>query len=256
MAGAYGIAIAATMVITTLLAFPVAWKLWGWPLPLAIAVTLVFVSIDFVFFGANIVKIVHGGWFPLVVGAIIFFLMTTWKRGREVLNERVRARLVPLESFLEHLKYDMPVRVKGTAIFMSGNLEMTPIALLHNLKHNQVLHERVVLTEEVSHVAHADHLEHTLLADGFHRIIARHGFMEEPDVPQLLKKCASKGLHFEMARTTFFLGRETILASKNPGMAIWREKIFALMTRNAQSATTYFKIPAERVIEVGAQVEM
>jgi KUP system potassium uptake protein len=260
LAAAYGVAVSLEMVLTTVLFFMLAVLRWKWNPVATFALCALFFSVEAAFFGANMLKVLHGGWFPLALAAFIFTLSITWKRGREVLAERVRARLMPLESFLQHLKYDMPARVKGTAIFMSGNIETVPIALLHNLKHNQVLHERVIFLtvqgEDMPYVPPEQFLEYQELSEGFHRVVARYGFMEEPDVPRLLKKCASKGLHFDMSRTTFFLGRETILATKKPAMAIWREKLFAVMTRNALSATAYFRIPPERVIEVGAQVEI
>jgi len=260
LAGAYGVAVSMEMILTTTLFLMVSIRVWRWNAALAMFVCSVFIVIEAAFLGANSLKIPHGGWFPLAMAAVIFMIALTWKRGREILSERVRERLQPLESFLENLMRDPPSRVKGTAIFMTGNPESVPIALLHNLKHNQVLHERVVFltmqSDETAYVPSEQSLEYQALREGFHRVISHHGFMEEPDVPRLLKKCSSKGLHFEMNRTTFFLGRETILATKNPGMAIWREKLFAILARNALGATAYYRIPPERVIEVGAQVEL
>jgi KUP system potassium uptake protein len=260
LAAAYGIAVTATMAITTLLAYVVARERWNVARAVALPVAGVFLVVDLAFFGANAVKIAAGGWFPLVLAAVVFTLMTTWKRGRDILSSRLRGSSIPLTQLLESFGDHPPVRVPGTAIFMTGNPEGTPPALLHNLKHNKVLHEQVMLltiaSEEVPHVPPEERVEVVKLEEGFVRVIARYGFMENPSVPDILKRAREKGLQFNLMGTSFFLGRETLIPSKKPGMALWREALFAWMSRNARSATSYFRIPPNRVVELGAQVEL
>jgi KUP system potassium uptake protein len=258
LAAAYGIAVTMTMVITTLLAYVVAKKRWHWSIPLAGGVTLVFLVPDLAFFGANLIKIADGGWFPLFVGGVIFVTMTTWKRGRAILSERFREQMVPLQDFFELIHVERPARVPGMAVFMTSNLEGTPPALMHNFMHNRVVHQRVVLltviTEEVARVSGAERVTIEELREGFVRVVARYGFMEYPDIPALLAQGTVPD--YALEHTTFFLGRETLLASERPGMAIWRERIFAVMARNAQPATLFFGIPTDRVLEIGTQIEL
>ncbi len=260
LAAAYGVAVTATMVITTILLGVVERDRWGWRPPLAIAVTGFFLVIDLAFFGANVIKIPAGGWFPLVVGALIFLLMTTWKKGRRILAERLLARAHPIEDFLHDVARKHPVRVPGTAVFMNGTAAGTPPALIHNLEHNKVLHERVVLltvkTRQTPHVEPEDRVKVQALGHEFYRVIINYGFMEDPDVPGVLAEVEPPGPAFDPAETTYFLGRETVIASKHPGMMIWREKLFALMSRNASSATAYFCLPPDRVVEMGSQIEI
>ncbi|HEV2761385.1 MAG TPA: potassium transporter Kup [Pyrinomonadaceae bacterium] len=260
LAAAYGVAVTATMVITTTLLGVVEREKWGWGLPGALALTGLFLSIDLAFFGANVIKIPHGGWFPLVVGAAIFILMTTWKKGRRILAERLLARAHPVEEFLHDIASKRPVRVPGTAVFMNGTAAGTPPALIHNLEHNKVLHERVVLltvkTRQVPHVDPFERVRVEALGQEFYRVIINYGFMEDPDVPSVLAGLGPPGPTFDPSETTYFLGRETVIASKSPGMSLWREKLFALMSRNASSATAYFCLPPERVVEMGSQVEI
>jgi len=260
IASAYGIAISTTMVITTILAFPVAWKLWNWPLPVAAAVTAGFAAVDLTFFSANIMKIAHGGWLPLAGAAAIYLILVTWKRGRSVIGERIRGQLMPLDVFIRNVREHPPHRVEGTAVYMTSTHGSTPLALVHNLAHNKSMHKRVVLltivTEEVSRIPASDCIEHRELGDGFHQVTARHGFMQSPDVPSILDECADKGLAFDMLQTTFFLGRETLLVTKQRGMRKWRKHVFTTLARNAQPATTYFNIPPNRVIEVGTQIQL
>jgi KUP system potassium uptake protein len=260
LAAAYGVAVTGTMVITTILLGVVAREKWGWSLPLALASTGFFLVIDLAFFGANVIKIPAGGWFPLVVGGLIFLLMTTWKKGRRILAERLLARAHPVEDFLREVGANPPVRVPGTAVFMNGTATGTPPALIHNLEHNKVLHERVVLltvkTRQVPHVEPEGRVEVESLGHEFYRLIINYGFMEDPDIPSVLGGMESPGLAFDPAETTFFLGRETVIASKHPGMMLWREKLFALMSRNASSATAYFCLPPDRVVEMGSQIEI
>ncbi|MBZ4419676.1 potassium transporter Kup [Myxococcus sp. RHSTA-1-4] len=260
LAAAYGIAVTTTMAITTLLAYVVARERWGVGRALALPVAGVFLLVDLSFFGANAVKIADGGWFPLLLAIAIFTLMTTWKRGREILAGKLRAASIPLKELVESFGGHPPVRVPGTAVFMTGNAEGTPPALLHNLKHNKVLHEQVVLltiiSEEVPHVPGEERVEVEPLEQGFVRVVARYGFMENPSIPDVLKRCREKGLQFQLMGTSFFLGRETLIPTKRPGMAVWREALFAWMSRNARSATAYFRIPPNRVVELGSQVEL
>ncbi|MBI4499861.1 MAG: potassium transporter Kup [Gemmatimonadetes bacterium] len=258
LAGAYGVAVATTMVITTLLAYVVARELWGWKSWMAASVLGGFLIVDLAFFGANILKVWQGGWFPLVVALAIYTLMTTWKTGRRILASRLRAGLA-LEQFLAGVGPNT-LRVPGVAVFMTQAPAGTPVTLLHNLKHNKVLHETVVLLtilgEEVPHVATTARMKFEDLGKGFYRIIGRYGFMEDPNVPELLGLARQFGLDCKPLETTYFLGRETLIPTKKPGMAIWREHIFAFMARNAHRATAYFRIPPNRVVELGAQVEL
>jgi KUP system potassium uptake protein len=260
LAAAYGVAVTATMVITTLLLGVVGREKWGWSLPVVLALTGFFLVIDLAFFGANVIKIPAGGWFPLVVGAGIFLLMTTWKKGRRILAERLLARAHPVEDFLREVAVRPPVRVPGTAVFMNGTATGTPPALMHNLEHNKVLHERVVLltvkTRQVPHVEPRDRVRVEPLGHEFYRLIINYGFMEDPDVPSVLENLEAPAPFIDPASATYFLGRETVIASKHPGMMIWREKVFALMSRNASSATAYFCLPPDRVVEMGSQIEI
>jgi KUP system potassium uptake protein len=260
LAAAYGVAVTTDMVFTAILLFVVQRDLWRWKLLPAALLTAFFLTIDLSFWTANIVKVPQGGWFPLVVAVIIFTLMKTWKDGREILGQRIREGSLPLDLFLKDVKKHPPLRVPGIAVFMSGNPATTPPALLHNLKHNKVLHERVVIlsvmTAEVPHVPPEERLDVTALEQGFYQIVIRSGFMETPDVPAELARLRIKGLTFRRMETTYFLGRERILATKRKGMMIWRERLFAWIAQNSRSATFFFNLPPERVVELGAQIEM
>ena len=260
LAAAYGIAVTMTMLITTVLFFFVVGHLWDWGRAHALLVCSIFLVIELAFFVANAVKFVDGGWFPIVVGMGVFTLMTTWKRGRSILAERLRTQTFPLDLFLSNVGSNPPIRVPGVAVFMTGNAEGTPPALMHNLKHNKVLHQKVVLltiiTAEVPHVRESERLQSIPLEHGLYRVIARYGFMENPDVPELLNELRKKGLELRLMETTFFLGRETLIPSRKRGMALWREALFAWMSRNAHSATRYFNLPPNRVVELGTQVEL
>jgi KUP system potassium uptake protein len=260
MAAAYGVAVTLTMITTSILFCYAARRVWHWPRWKVGLLLVVFLVPETVFFAANALKITHGGWFPLVVAIIIFTFMTTWKTGRGLIRQRLQAGYLPFDLFLQDLKNNPPLRVDGTAVFLAGNPNGTPVALLHNLKHNKILHKRVVVltmvTDEVPHVDPTKRLDVQQLADGLHRVIGHFGFMEEPNVPKLLELCGEYGIEYLPMETTFFLSRETIIPSPKHGMAIWREKLFAIMSRNAQSATTFFGLPANRVVELGIQVEM
>jgi len=260
LASAYGIAVTLTMITTTGLFYCAARRLWNWSPWRAGLVCSVFLAAEGVFLAANLLKAVSGGWFPLAVGLVIFIFMITWKRGRQLVWEKLRPASMPLEMFLVDVSLQKLPRVPGTAVFMSGNPEGTPITLLHNLKHNKVLHQRIlmltILTEEVPVVPPARRCEVELLAPGFQRVIARYGFMEEPNVPELLANAPLAGPDFNLNQTTFFLGREVVVPVKSPLMSRWRQWVFALMSRNAQSAGSFYRIPTNRVVELGMQVEI
>ncbi len=260
LAAAYGIAVTTTMLITTMLFFFVARERWQWPLWRIVPLTASFLVVDSAFFGANIFKVAHGGWVPLLIAGIVFTCMSTWKEGRAQLANRLAADSLPTEIFLKDIENHPPVRVRGTAVYMTGSGKGVPPALLHNLKHNKVLHERVVFltieTEEVPHVKEEQRLEVKELGEGFYRIVARYGFMQTPNVPAALKRAARYGLQFEMMQTTFFLGRESLVPAGRSSFARWRERLFVFMSRNAQTATAFFGLPANRVVELGAQIEI
>jgi KUP system potassium uptake protein len=260
LAAAYGVAVTTTMAITTVLMSVVAHERWGWGVPASAALAVLFLVPDLAFFGANILKIPHGGWFPLLVAAIVFTLLTTWRRGREILNERMRDDMLATDVFLKSIAHRAAARVKGTAVYMSRTPDGVPPALLHNLKHNKVLHERIVfftvVTEERPYVRSTERMSVEELGHGFYRVIARYGFMEDLAVPVLLKRLNAPGLEFPPGDTSFFLGKETIFASRRRGMAMWRERLFALMSRNARSATLFFRLPVNRVVELGSQIEI
>jgi KUP system potassium uptake protein len=260
LASAYGVAVTTDMVFTTLLFAFVARSRFGWPQWKVVLLAAAFLVVDLGFWGANIVKIPHGGWFPLVIAAAFFTCMTTWKMGRQILAQRMQTRTLPVKLFLKDLQGNRYTRVPGTAVYMYGNADGTPPALLHNLMHNKVLHERVVLltveTEEIPFVDEAERVEVAELGHGLFRVLLRYGFTEDPDIPSGLALAKAKGLTFKPMETSYFLGRETLIASKNPGMAIWREQLFSVMARNARSATSFFGLPPNRVVELGAQIEL
>jgi KUP system potassium uptake protein len=260
LAAAYGIAVTSTMVITTILFYAVERRRWKWRRWPALLLCAVFLTVDVAFFGANLIKVAHGGWFPLVVALVVFTLMTTWKTGRRVLSDKMRRSTVPLRPFLQGLALEPVLRVPGISAFMYSNPHGVPPALLHNLKHNRVLHDTVIIltveTQEIPRVSLAERLQVEPLDHGFYRVILRYGFMEEPDVPADLARVRLPGLALEPQQVSFFLSRETLLATSHPGMWIWRERLFAWMTRNARPATSYFNLPPNRVVELGMQVEI
>ena len=262
LAGAYGVAVTATMLVDTLLAFFVVYYRWRYPLWLALGATLFFLVIDLAFFSATLLKIADGGWFPLTIGAAVFVVMSTWRRGREHLFARLRSSSVPLGDFLKSLFLEPPHRVPGTAVFMTATPEAVPHALLHNLSHNKVLHERVVfLTVEIVDEPWVPQKERTVcqkLPDGVWRVRIKYGFLDEPDVTRALKLCGGAGLEIDMMETSFFLSREKIVpvAGGFASMAHWRDRLFAAMSRNAASVTDFFNIPSNRVIELGTRVEI
>jgi KUP system potassium uptake protein len=261
LAAAYGVAITTTMLITTILFYVVARRRWHWPAVAALPVAAFFIVIDLAFFGANMLKLAHGGWFPLLVSAGILFLMLTWRKGRRVLRGRLGEMCLPLDDFLSDLKSQRITRVAGTGVYMSGNRHGTPLALLHNLKHNKVLHEQVVVltvqTEEVPYLTNSkDRVAVQELEGGFWRVQVHFGFMEKPDVPAALESVKGTSVRFSPMRTTYFIGRETILATRKLGLSAWRGSIFAWMTRNAGDVTSYFCLPPNGVVELGARVEV
>ena len=260
LAAAYGVAVATTMVITTMLFFVVTRELWHWPLWQAGLLCGGLLAVDFAFFGANAAKLFEGGWFPVAVGLVVVTVMSTWKRGRELLGARLRADVLPIDLFLQDLELNPPLRVPGAAIFMTAHPEGVPNTVLHNLKHNKVLHARVafltIKTAEVPYVSEAQRLEVVELGAGISRLIGHYGFKEDPNVGELLDLARQRGFAFPLMETTFFLGRETLIPSKQPGMALWREWLFALVSRNAQPVRALFRIPPNRVVELGTQVEL
>jgi KUP system potassium uptake protein len=260
LASAYGIAVTGTMLITTILAFAVSRMLWHWSLLKASLIFGAFLVIDIAFFGTNAMKIAHGGWVPLVIAAAIYLLMSTWAKGRRILAERLKARSVPMTEFIYNLKQSPPHRVEGSAIYMTGDTWGVPVPLLHNLKHNKVLHSKIaILTirfREESTVNKKERVKIETLGPCFYRIVANYGFMETPKIKHILEACRENGIPFPIQETTFVLGRETILATGDPTLSLWREKLFAFMARNAERPSSFFKIPPNQVIEVGIQVEI
>ena len=260
LAAAYGMAVTTTMVITTLLAFVVARELWRWSLWRAVVIMAAFLSLDLVFFGANVLKIQHGGWFPLVVAALVYGVMSTWKRGRELVVERLHASEVSLDAFFKRLAETPPVRVPGTAVFMTARPEGAPPILVHHLKHNKVLHQQIVLLTvsmlNTPTISEGEPIEVQAIGSGFYRVIARFGFMESPDVPVALARAREKGLKLNDNDTTFYLADLTLLASDRLGMPAWRDALFIFLSRNARRATNFFNIPVDRVVEIGIQLEI
>jgi len=261
LAAAYGIAVTGTMIITTLLAWVVTVDSWKWPPLAAFALVSLFLLIDGAFFGANILKIPQGGWFPLALGALLFSLMSAWRRGREVLFHYLQKAAVSLVTFLAGLADNPPLaRVPGTAVFMTARHLSMPHALQRNFEHNRVLHERVVLLtigiEDIPYLADEERIEINILEQGFFRITAQYGFMETPNVPQILALCQDRGLDIDAATASFFIGRETLIASDKPDLGPWQEKIFLFLFRNASSPIQFYSIPPERVVELGGQFEI
>ncbi len=260
LAAAYGVAVTTDMVFTTVLFAVVARGLLGWGIARILGFAALLLVVDLSFWGANLPKVPHGGWFPLVIGALVFTLMTTWKRGRQLLRERLEVGSLPVGLLIDDIHGTGVHRTPGTAVYLHGDPRGTPPALLHNLKHNRVLHERVVLltihTEDVPVVAPGDRLHVERLAEDFWRVIARYGFSEKPDIPELMSSCEVRGLSFRMMETTFVLSRETLVFTRKGGLARWRKRLYARMQRNALRATAYFGIPPDRVVELGTQVEL
>ena len=260
LAAAYGIAVTTTMVITTLLAYVVSRERWGWSVWKAGVLAALFLGVDSVFFGANLIKIEYGGWFPLLVAALVYGVMSTWKRGRELVVERLHAAEVPLDAFFQRITKHPPVRVPGTAVFMTARPEGAPPILVHHLTHNKVLHEQVVLltVAMLNTPARVDTeaIDVQPVSSGFYRVIARFGFMETPDVPAALRLARDQGLNWREEDTTFYLADLTLLANDGIGMSAFRDKVFIFLSRNARRATNFFQVPADRVVEIGMQLEI
>jgi KUP system potassium uptake protein len=259
LAAAYGIAVSGTMLVTTLLLAEVARRRWGWGMPTTFGVIGTFLVVDLAFFSANSVKIIEGGWFPLVVGAVVFTLMSTWRRGRQLLIERTSEDNPPLARFIAELDPSRMPRVRGTAVYLATRHDTVPYAMMDNLRHNKVLHERVVIltvvTERAPSVAEADRIETEEVGRGIWRMTVRFGFAEQPSLPSVLAAHAAE-FPIELGETSFFVGRELPVPSLRPGIAVWREKLYAFLTRNAVSAWEYFQIPPKRVVELGTQIEL
>jgi len=259
LAAAYGIAVTGAMLIDAVLISVVLLSLWKWNRAIAVGLLVLFFTVDLAYFGANLLKIPDGGWFPLLVGAVAFTLLTTWAKGRQLMIARMDEASLPMEIFIKSAA-SSAARVPGTAVFMTSSASGVPHALLHNLKHNKVLHERVFLLtvriEDVPYVAQGSRSEVMDYGSGFYRVLVRYGFMEEVNVPAELSKLEGCGPTCKMMDTSFFLARQTLIASARPGMALWREKLFAWMLRNAESAMEFFKLPTNRVVELGSQVEI
>ena len=260
LAAAYGIAVTLTMVITVLLLYVVMTERWRWPKPAAVAILVLFLTIDAAFFGANALKVLQGGWVTLAVALGLFTLMTTWKTGRRLVAERLTVRAIPLEDFIATVEAERPVRVPGTAVFMTAQPVGTPPALVHNLRYNKVLHEHVIVlmvsTAQRPHVPDDERIAVESLGHDLFNVRIQYGFMEDPDVPAALLGACKRGLELDPDDLTYFLGRETILVTRRKGMASWREKLFVVMARNAVRATAFFRLPPERVVELGVQVEL
>ena len=272
LAGTYGVAVCGTMATTTVLFTAVARERLGWPRWKAVGLGGLLLVVDLAFFGSNLTKIPHGGWFPLVVATVIFILMATWKKGRLIVTAVLREGSLPMELFIKEMLKRPPVRVPGVAVFMTSDLSGAPLVLLHHLKHNKVLHEKVILmsvaTREIPQVPAAERIELEELGAGFFTVVAAYGFMESPNVPEILHGLAAFGLHAKVNETTFYLGRETLiptkaarakraaLSAKGLWMALWRKRIFMVMANNSRSATAFFGLPPNRVIELGAQVQI
>jgi len=260
LAAAYGIAVTGTMAITSTLFFVVARARWGWSLPKAGALVGLFLAVDLTYFSANVTKLGAGGWLPLVVGAAIFSALTTWKKGRAALGRHILASTLPLDLFLADVRDSKPTRVRGTAVFMTGNPDGAPPVLLHHFKHNKVLHEQVimlsVMTEHVPEIDVSGRLTIKKREEGFWQVIARFGFMETPNVMEVLKMCGEQGLKVGEADTSFYLGRETLLTTGRGELASWRKALFVFLSRNARPANAFFQIPPNRVVELGTQIEL
>ena len=258
LAAAFGIAVSMTMLLTSILMFRAMRDIWHWRLAVSLIVAGLFVTVDLSFVTANMMKIFEGGWVPLVVGATIFFLMWTWRECRKAMLEKLERDTLPLSYFIT--KIQNMRRVPGTAIYMTSRTDVVPVPLLHNLKHNKVLHQRIVLlhvkTENIPRILPEQRIEVQHLNDDFHSVVVHYGFMEQPDIPQVLESCAARQLSFNMMDTSFFVGRLTIVPVGRSRWHRFKVKLFMLMHRNAQAATEFFSIPPNRVIELGGQIEM
>ncbi len=260
LAAAYGIAVTGTMAITSMLFFVAVRDRFGWKLAPALGLLVLFLTFDLAFFSANLSKIAEGGWVPLAIAVLGFTAMTTWKRGRALIAERLNAEVLPLKGFVADVGVTKPHRVKGTAVFMTSTRRGTPGVLLHHFKHNKVLHEKVVIltiaTDHVPYVSKKQRVRYKAFDEGFYGVTAHYGFMETPNVLEIMRMCRQQGLDIHDADTSFFLGRETLVPARQPLMAAWRRRLFALLSRNSRAATDFFGLPANRVVELGTQIEL
>jgi KUP system potassium uptake protein len=260
LAAAYGIAVTANMAITSLLYYYVATRTWGWSAQKAAPLVVLFLAFDITYFGSNLLKIFDGGWFPIAVAVIIVVLMTAWKDGRAVLYQKIRSAMLSLDFFIADVSKHGVHRVKGTAVFMASSSNFTPPSLLHHFKHNKVLHEQVIFLtiqpEDIPTILERDRLAFETLGHGFHRVIARYGFMETPNVPRIMSRALQLGLIPQIRPMSYYLGRETLLITGKSKMSRWRLHIFAFLSRNSKSAVEYFGIPPGRVVELGGQIEL
>jgi len=258
LASAYGIAVTGTMVVTAILALIVIWKFWKWPLWAAAALMVPFLLIDLTFLGANMLKVFHGGWVPLLIGAMVMVVMITWRKGARILADKTRRLETPIDSLIESLEKKELCRVPGTAVFLTADKESAPTALLHSLKHYKVLHEQNVvltmITETTPRVSVADRVSIEPLGGAFQRVLLRFGFMETPNVPKALGLARKEGLSFDIMSTSFFLSRRSVRPDTRSGMPAWQDRLFILLARNADDASSYFQLPTDRVVEIGTQV--
>jgi KUP system potassium uptake protein len=258
LASAYGIAVTGTMVITVLLAFIVARQQWKWSLPATLAIVVPLLVIDLCFLTGNALKIAEGGWFPLTFGAALMVIMWTWTRGAQILSDKTRRDSIPLADLTEILKARPPYRAPGTAVFLTSDPDMTPVALMHNLKHNKVLHEKNIVltvhTAETPRVKEADRVKIEPINEDFKKVVVSYGFMESPNLPKALGLSRKLGLKFDIMATSFFLGRRSVVPSAQSGMPLWQDKLFIFLMKNAANPTDFFKIPPGRVVELGTQV--
>ncbi len=260
IAAAYGVALTTTMLITTVLAFFAMRKIWNWSLPLALIVTVFFLVADVSFFGSNMLKIAHGGWFPLALGLAVYIIMTTWNWGRKLLLEKIQEVTQPIEKFIDEVMSVRVVSTPGTAIYMSSNPKGTPPALVKNLKHNRILHKQIVVLsviyEKVPHVNAEEAIEIENPTEGFYRVVARYGFMDNANLKQIIEILNKREIKINIEKTTFFLGRELLFVKDTTGLRRFRKKLFVLLSRNSQRATEFFNIPNDKVFEVGSQIEL
>jgi KUP system potassium uptake protein len=260
LADAYGLAVTGTMLVTTILAYIVARRMWNWRLSWVLALVAPLITLDAVFLVANGLKIASGGWVPLLIGATLFVLMWTWVRGSQILTEKTRREAVPLTDLIEMLRARPPHRVPGTAIFLTSDVEMAPVALMHNLKHNKVLHEKnliaTVRIAETPRVSEAHRIEITPINDVFKTLIINYGFMERPNLPKALALCRKQGVKFDIMATSFFLGRRSVVPAAQTAMPMWQDKLYIYLLKNAANPTEFFRIPPGRVVELGAQVSV
>jgi KUP system potassium uptake protein len=260
LAAAYGIAVTSTMVITTILAFVAMTKLWKWSIPVAVIISLFFIVIDLAFWGANLLKVLHGGWVPLVIGMVIYSIMITWNWGRKLLLCKIEEETQPIENFIDEVMSVRLVSTPGTAIYMSSNPKGTPPALVKNMKHNRVLHKQIIVLsiifKKVPHINIEDSIEIENPTEGFYRVIASYGFMDNANIQQIIEELNKKEISININKTTFFLGRELLIVKEKYGITRLRKKLFILLSRNSQRVTEYFNIPNDRVFEVGSQIEI